>query len=385
MAIAENGRSQDIAWVKTLKKGRRIARAVMATMAYLEGDKVIVKDQSEASRIYNKGCHGIPSKDGLTLSLLEALYLVEAGRIELVCGGACGFEATTLEGLMTLAIRSEERFELRYTVYRDLRERGFVVRPSATDDHDLDLYERGTGPGKGAPFVRVTCISEREPFDGPKLWEVASGVQKGDKRNMLAIMDEEGDVTYYDMVAVAPSGRDKHAPPSGLEAVMFEDKVMVMGDMAEALSGKGNYGKMVGKNLQISLLETAYLMEEGQLSLHNARTGKAINRNTFMKRAIGSQPDLPQRLRIYRDLRKRKMVVKTGFKYGTHFRVYEGDPDKGHARYLVHVVPSDFKSTWPEVSRAVRLAHGVRKDLVLARDMGTGKGPAYLLLERARP
>lgn len=376
---------------QTLRKGknlywdRTIASLIMAAMGYIEGDKVLVKDQSEASRIYNKGYHGVPSKDGLTLSLLEAIYLVEAGRIEVVCGGACGFEASTLEGLLTQAIRSEARFELRYTVYRDLRERGFVVRPSTTDDHDLDLFERGQGPSKGVTFVRVTCMSEREPFEGPRLWDLATEVRKGDRQNMLAIMDEEGDVTYYEMRVVDMAGRDRHSPPAGIEAVMFDDKVMVMGGMAEALGGKGNYGKMVGKNLQISLLETAHLIEDGQLSLRNARTGKAINKNTFMKRAVQSQPDLPQRLRIYRDLRKRKMVVKTGFKYGTHFRVYEGDPEKGHARYLVHVVPSDFRSTWPEVSRAVRLAHGVRKDLVLARDMGGGKGPAYLLLERSRP
>jgi tRNA-intron endonuclease len=46
-------------------------------------------------------------------------------------------------------------------------------------------------------------------------------------------------------------------------------------------------------------------------------------------------------------------------------------------------VPENYISTWPEVSRAVRLAHGVRKELILAR---AGKGDIhYLRLGRMRP
>ncbi len=61
------------------------------------------------------------------------------------------------------------------------------------------------------------------------------------------------------------------------------------------------------------------------------------------------------------------LLVKTGFKYGSHFRAYEGDPSKQHARYLVHAVPEDYTAMWPEVSRAVRLAHGVKKEILLGR------------------
>jgi len=77
------------------------------------------------------------------------------------------------------------------------------------------------------------------------------------------------------------------------------------------------------------------------------------------------------------------MVVKTGFKYGTHFRVYEDDPEKTHARYLVHALPEDYSTTWPEMSRAVRLAHGVKKEILFAwvREQGT----EYLRLTRVRP
>ena len=61
------------------------------------------------------------------------------------------------------------------------------------------------------------------------------------------------------------------------------------------------------------------------------------------------------------------MLVKTGFKFGAHFRAYTKKPEETHAEYLVHVVPNGFKSTWAEISRAVRLAHSVNKEIAFAR------------------
>ncbi|PIV68574.1 MAG: tRNA-intron lyase, partial [Euryarchaeota archaeon CG01_land_8_20_14_3_00_38_12] len=44
---------------------------------------VFIKDQREASQIYNKGYHGEPmSGGGLKLTLIEAALLLELGRVE---------------------------------------------------------------------------------------------------------------------------------------------------------------------------------------------------------------------------------------------------------------------------------------------------------------
>ncbi len=85
---------------------------------------------------------------------------------------------------------------------------------------------------------------------------------------------------------------------------------------------------------------------------------------------------------MYEDLTARGIVAKTGFKYGAHFRAYEGDPERVHAKYLVHALPDGHRGMWPEVSRAVRLAHGVKKHLLFAV---AGDDVRYLRLERVRP
>jgi tRNA-intron endonuclease len=89
------------------------------------------------------------------------------------------------------------------------------------------------------------------------------------------------------------------------------------------------------------------------------------------------------RLHTYRDLKAKGLVAKTGFKYGTHFRVYEGDPANHHSKYLVHAVPEEYSTTWAEVSRAIRLAHGVKKEVLFA-SVG-GPEVLYIRLKRVRP
>ena len=54
----------------------------------LSEDSVIIKCQKEGSRIYGRGNYGYPlSKGGLELDLIEALYLLESGRLEVVKDG----------------------------------------------------------------------------------------------------------------------------------------------------------------------------------------------------------------------------------------------------------------------------------------------------------
>ena len=95
------------------------------------------------------------------------------------------------------------------------------------------------------------------------------------------------------------------------------------------------------------------------------------------------QPDIDLRFNVFKDLKKRGLLVKTGFKFGAHFRAYTTKPDHTHAEYLIHVVDSDFKSSWAEISRAVRLAHSVNKEIVFAKVDETKI--VYIKFGRLRP
>ncbi|MEE9595115.1 MAG: tRNA-intron lyase [Candidatus Hydrothermarchaeales archaeon] len=145
--------------------------------------------------------------------------------------------------------------------------------------------------------------------------------------------------------------------------LIIEDHVVVE-DTAEAdrLQQKG-FGSKSGDTLELSLLEALYLLEKGSLKLElNGRDAKAEDITSKI-----TEKDFHLRYRVYTDLRERGYIVKTGFKFGAHFRVYDrGEYPKEHSKFLVHCVAETSTLTFPELSRVVRLTEGVKKTLVFA-------------------
>jgi tRNA-intron endonuclease len=333
--------------------------------AQLEGSEVVVHDQSEASQIYNKGYYGIPQTGGtLKLDIMEATYLVESERLEVHSGG----KQMSAGDLLRFAHKVSQGFELRYLVYRELRQRGYIVK-LGQPPLDFRVFPRGGSPNKTPSKWWVAAISERSTFDLGQLLDNLDRTLDVRKKLLLAVVDEESDVTYYEVRRIIPKGKLGAVDMTReVDAVLMADRVLVTDpDDAAALHGGHFFGKQMGRMLQLSLIEAAFLVELGALKLADAKTGRPLSLATVRKRARSLQPDFDLRLDAFKDMKAKGLVVKTGFKYGSHFRAYEGDPNKQHARYLVHAVPKEFKAMWPEVSRAVRLAHGVRKEILLGR------------------
>lgn len=325
---------------------------------------MIISDPNEANRIHNKGYYGIPQSGGaLELQLIEAAYLKEQGKLEVFKNK----KLQTSKDLIKYATRIYPPFEIFYIVYRDLRSRGFVVKPNIPGG--FNVYDRGVNP-KRTPFrFKILPLSERAPFIMDEVMEILDACLSLRKSLIAALVDEEGDLTYYSIESVKPKSKLKRNKiTSSGEAVFVEDRILVWEEeLVEQLHGHEFLGKLIGNTLQLSLMEGLYLLDRGIIKLRNVRNNRSIGTKHFKNRAKSIQPDFELCNSVYSKLKEKGLIVKTGFKYGTHFRVYKGDPDIEHSDYLIHAVPADFHSTWPEISRAVRLAHGVRKDMLFAR------------------
>jgi len=346
----------------------------------LSGDRVLVEDPAEGSTLHNRGFFGSPQPGGgLALDLLEAVYLVEAGRLEVRRKG----KAVAARDLFRAASAAIDSFEIRYLVYRDLRQRGYVVEARDGPVH-FQVYPRGGAPKRTPAKYWVRALSERAVFDLAELIERAEEAASVRKTLLLGLVDEESDLTYYSVREAHPRGhRPPPARPERIVAHFLGDRAVVIDeDQARALHELGFSGKMIGRRLQLSLLETAYLAKAGTIEVRNADTDRPIRLPRLMKEACAVQPDFKLRLQAYEDLTARGVITKTGFKYGAHFRAYEGDPETHHAKYLVHVVPKGHRGAWPEISRAVRLAHGVKKQILFGE---VGDDVRYVKLERMRP
>lgn len=145
--------------------------------------------------------------------------------------------------------------------------------------------------------------------------------------------------------------------------ILKDNRVVFKDSRAFSTLVKKGYGSKAEGRVELSLIEALYLMDRGWVTVESG--GGTVSYSELLSSL--DEGELLQ-YKVYRDLRERGYVAKTGFKFGAHFRVYErGEyPSGGHSRYLVHVLSEDSSFEMPEISRAVRLAQNVRKSLLLA-------------------
>ena len=163
----------------------------------LSGDLVIIREGNIA-KIHEKSHYGNQTEDGLQLSIIEALYLMEKGKLEVNIDS----DDVSIEKLIKL-IRGQGSFT-NYIVFKDLRNRGYIVKTGFKYGSEFRLYERGKSPGEGHSNYLVKVASENSKFmmsDLSSYVRVAHGVNK---KLLFAVVDEENDITYYNVEWTRP-------------------------------------------------------------------------------------------------------------------------------------------------------------------------------------
>lgn len=323
-------------------------------------------------RLHDSGGYGTPvGGNEVALAPVEAAHLLYRGDVDAVVDES----GAALEFRGFLA-RTDE--VLRFVVYKDLRDRGFYLSPAVearVDDPagvDFVVYPRGKGPDDGAVAFRVAVVGERAPLRADSVDDV------------LAVVDEDGELTYFGTEWVDPEGTADPDLPAGLEASLMDDRLLVW-DPPEGLYETGFFGQRLGGRnadegpLQLSLLEATYLARKGCLELGADEVvdhAEAVEGERFTRRFAA-----------YEALREAGVVPKSGFKFGADFRVYESFTsvdDLGHSDRLVRVVAPDHEFLPRDLSLDVRLAGGVRKRMVFALT-GTNEEIDWLSVTRITP
>lgn len=131
-----------------------------------------------------------------------------------------------------------------------------------------------------------------------------------------------------------------------------------------SLHEKSHFGKLENDILELSLIEAFYLLENNRLNVfeHDKKLSIDELRNVLKRK------ELYGKYVVFRDLKTRGYIIKTGFKYGSDFRLYERgkSPGSGHARYLVKIIFEDYNMGILNFASYVRVAHGVNKSLLIA-------------------
>jgi tRNA-intron endonuclease, archaea type len=167
--------------------------------AYLVGELIISVD-SDAFSLYKKSHFGEPKENKMQYSLPEALFLVEKGKMDIFFKN----KKLSQKEFNEKCRKIDRKIQIKYPVFKDLRERGYVVKTALKFGADFRVYEKGSSPGdKHAKWVVFT-----EHESNRLTWHEFSAknrVAHSTKKNLLlAIADEEGDISYYEVRWLKP-------------------------------------------------------------------------------------------------------------------------------------------------------------------------------------
>ena len=149
-----------------------------------------------------------------------------------------------------------------------------------------------------------------------------------------------------------------------MNAELSGNLIILKNDKGQKLYEKSYFGNQTQEGIQLSLIEALYLTEKEKITI--LKNGMKISIEKMFE--IIRDMDLFTKYLVYSDLRNRGYIVKTGFKYGSEFRLYERgkSPGNGHSDYLVKVYPENYQMKSSDFSSYVRVAHGVNKKLLFA-------------------
>jgi len=172
--------------------------------ARLHGSRVLVWSKEDGARLYRSGFYGklinvskpkdiLEINTYLELSLLEANYLLEKGLITVKTGK----RVLSREQLLRLSKKQYRLFEELYAVYKDLRDKGYVVRPALKFGADFAVYQYGPGIDHAPFIVHVLPNSaEIDPVEIVRAGRLSHTVRK---KFVLATFDEVQKKTVYYM------------------------------------------------------------------------------------------------------------------------------------------------------------------------------------------
>lgn len=150
-----------------------------------------------------------------------------------------------------------------------------------------------------------------------------------------------------------------------MKAVFYDDRVIVKDEKAHNLHNRRYYGNLTDSGLELSFIEALYLLKHEKIDIY---TDDDKNISVEDLTDIIRNNHTYSHYLVYDDLRTRGYIVKTGFKYGSDFRIYERGhkPGDGHSNYLVKILSEEQSIKARDFSSYVRVAHGVRKNLLLS-------------------
>ncbi|MEM2137959.1 MAG: tRNA-intron lyase [Candidatus Anstonellaceae archaeon] len=275
--------------------------------------KLLTVSEPESVSSLVNGHYGYMKKGTIHLFPEEALYLMD------IRNARCHDSSLNEYKFNEIAKHFESKKQMaRYFTYKDWRDRGLIPRQVSEISQK---YGRNNVKKYPAGKLHLDRYALQGRFYSDDLWSI--------------IDDETVGKELYDRYWLGQFGSYK--------------------------------AEQRGKLSKLDVYETLFLVRHAGMHLQNASESDVI------KAAKRQHKDFLHYYDTYEDWRLQGFVLKTGFKFGTHFRLYfpgaspvRANDEWVHSKHVVHCFPRESKLLISEWARAIRVAHSVKKTFVLA-------------------
>lgn len=183
---------------KELKEHKEPKELIKGTFVQ---ERILIENSEAARLLQEKSCFGWLEKTRITLTLIEAFYLIQKEKLQVLDGkGKPHSEGVFLKK----ALKLEPQFWVKYCVFRDLRNRGYIVKTALKFGADFRVYDRGIKPGEDHAKWIVYPVHEGSMLTWHDFSAKNRVAHSTKKRLLIGIVDEESDVTYYSISWIRP-------------------------------------------------------------------------------------------------------------------------------------------------------------------------------------
>jgi len=157
----------------------------------LISDQTRISNKEMIHELELKG-YGEIENGKLILKFFESLYLLYSDKLILKKAK----KKIDFDGLMNICQKHDPETLTKFLIYRDLRNRGYVVKDGFGFGSDFRVYERGHFGEKGAKFL-IFGLNEGQQEKMGNLQKKIEQITQMGKEPIIAVIERRGEIIYY--------------------------------------------------------------------------------------------------------------------------------------------------------------------------------------------
>ena len=177
------------------KKENKTERKEIKPFVIVFTGENLFSNKKEAFALNQQSRFGESKEGKIIYSFYEALYLLEKKKVEIKQNN----KKLTFEKFNEKIRELDNKIQTKYQVFKDMRNRGYIVKTALKFGAEFRVYDKGVQPGEDHAKWILYPVRESDGLTWHD-FSAKNRVAHSTKKNLLiGIVDEENDVTYYEI------------------------------------------------------------------------------------------------------------------------------------------------------------------------------------------